>query len=131
MSAPATLLLLAACFAGLAGVCWILAVAIERVRRGRWVRTEGEWAECETRLARVWQVGYVVEGQPYRVMPLLNAGPLRPDHPVVVSYSPLNPRRAVIDTRYHRSGAVILAGISSAGTALVLALGACAVAVSA
>ncbi|WP_261163764.1 hypothetical protein [Microbacterium sp. Marseille-Q6965] len=118
------LLVLSACFGGLGLVFWLIGFAIGRGRRRGWVSTVGRWTRLESGLTRAWQVEYVADGHAHRVTPAMNATMFAPTGTVAVAYDPHRPHRAVIDTFFHRGGAMKTVGAVLLAIAVVLALAA-------
>lgn len=122
MNASGVLLIIAASFGGLGAVFWLVGFAVGRGRRRGWVTTNGRWSRFRSGLTRSWQVEYTVDGTVHRIMPLMNAATFSPSGEIPVSYDPAEPRRAVIDTFYHRGGLLKVLGAVVVGIAVALAI---------
>ncbi|MVA75864.1 DUF3592 domain-containing protein [Auraticoccus sp. F435] len=121
---PVTELLLGfgggACLLGL--VFWTVGFAVGKGRRSGWRSTQGRWVPFEGRWSRSWQVEYRAEdGSTHRVFPSMDALGLTQSGTVPVRYDPRRPRRAVIDTFYHRGGFFKVVGGVVVGIGLLLA----------
>lgn len=75
----------------------------------------------ESGLTRAWRVEYAVDGETYRIMPLMNMLTFSPNGTVDVAYDPREPRRAVIDEFSHRGGTMKLIGLIAGVVAAVCA----------
>lgn len=109
---PSTALhFVATAFFVLGAVFWLVGFAVGRGGRSSWRSAVGRWARFESGMTRSWVVEFEAEdGQTYRIFPLMNSTSLNHDAMVPVSYDPVRPSRAVIDTMYQRGGVLRVVG---------------------
>lgn len=123
MSPTGVFLVVALCFTTVGALLWLAGFGVGRGRRRGWVVTRGRWTRFASGMTRAWVVEFRShDGGEHRVFPTMNGTSLAPSGTVPVAYDPRDPRRAVIDTPYHRGDVLKIVGLVLAGIGVVLAV---------